>query len=515
MAEPALKQWTDPAFIATVMKSQQSASGAPAAPPPLQASAGKAARADETAPPSSPDARTVLTANGWKAILQHYKGKVKDNGLLGALAAYEKLPHGKYDDRIKALSHVWDLAQALDTTKHQPGIPAVTEYLVTTKITALDQIEVIKKEKKGEPIDPTTTTLQTTEHLPTPSYKLPSGTTGQATIQHEFDNLKHAIERYWGYYRDGLDNFLTTMQFSSEEEAEPHILAQAFTAVGKELLNVATGHMLEKASGGNAKVKSFLTEAFAVVKAGIEGAMSEAERAEKATGERQIVKFVTGMRNGIYDHQEAMVAAVDKSVDAAIRAFDAAAKGDSSHGKPSADGTLIGLAAGVLEGVHNGVAAFGTALPKAQYFQRRFTQAFATTPGTTHGGGGVGMQTGKLYFKLHINPDYTVDESRTSDEWTLVTQSPNPSRIAQSLMDSLDGTALWQVPFGKKIMIEWEEDAVQWHDGWLSFDDNPDSYSLVGIIDGKMGARIWNDQKIRDRVLGTHKVRGTNSDPSY
>ena len=90
-----------------------------------------------------------LTESGWKAMIAQSKGKVKDNGILRALATYAKLPPEKYDERIKALSQVFKLGLALSNTKVKIGIPAVEEYLSEMLGAAVKEQEEIEKEQKA------------------------------------------------------------------------------------------------------------------------------------------------------------------------------------------------------------------------------------------------------------------------------------------------------------------------------------------------------------------------------
>ena len=68
-----------------------------------------------------------LTESGWKAILQKFK--IKDNGLQGALAGYEKLAEDKYPERLKALAQVIQLAGNLKKSKECMSQPDVVKYL--------------------------------------------------------------------------------------------------------------------------------------------------------------------------------------------------------------------------------------------------------------------------------------------------------------------------------------------------------------------------------------------------
>ena len=69
----------------------------------------------------------ILTENGWKAIAQKFK--IKDNGLLKALATYGKLPEEKFDERLRAITTVTQMATNLQKAKEVAAIRDVDKYL--------------------------------------------------------------------------------------------------------------------------------------------------------------------------------------------------------------------------------------------------------------------------------------------------------------------------------------------------------------------------------------------------
>ncbi len=69
----------------------------------------------------------ILTENGWKATVQKFK--VKDNGLQKALATHEKLADEKFDERLKALGTVSQLAATLKKDKAVAAMAPVVKYL--------------------------------------------------------------------------------------------------------------------------------------------------------------------------------------------------------------------------------------------------------------------------------------------------------------------------------------------------------------------------------------------------
>jgi len=69
----------------------------------------------------------LLTQSGWKSISDKFK--IKDNGLQRALAAYEKLDETKYDECLKCLPSIQNLAAALRKTKEVAASKDTSKYL--------------------------------------------------------------------------------------------------------------------------------------------------------------------------------------------------------------------------------------------------------------------------------------------------------------------------------------------------------------------------------------------------
>jgi hypothetical protein len=364
---------------------------------------------------------------------------------------------------------------------------------------------VAARKQQGKP--PTQTINMDEEVIEVGLAKGSPGDTGEQMIKDQLTTLQTYIGDYWSNYQAGIQKFTNRMAFSSEEEAEPKHLKAVFTAFTKMALDKALGALPEPL-GEIVKTGKALAEAY----------VAESERAAAAGGEVKVVQYVNGLIDGVDKHRKAMRDAVENAKPGIITEFRRVAKTDNLKGKASEDGVIVGDAARVIKGVQKGVAAFSTNTPSAAKFEQQFARAFADTPGRTDLVSHGGVEAGKLYFKIQVKPDFSVDESNTSDAWILVTLNEKPERVAASLLESLEGGKPWQVDLGKKVMLRVEEDAFplnKWHDGWIMFTNSPDSYSIGGFTDAKLAAKVWGNNTIRSRVLNTAKLTGTKSEPGF
>ena len=94
-----------------------------------------------------------LVESGWKATLQQTKGKIKDNGLQRALAAYEKLPVEQFAQRLTSLQLVSKLTDALNNPKGHLGIKAVADYLSNISSAATKELQDVGKQQKASAAD--------------------------------------------------------------------------------------------------------------------------------------------------------------------------------------------------------------------------------------------------------------------------------------------------------------------------------------------------------------------------
>jgi hypothetical protein len=62
------------------------------------------------------------------------------------------------------------------------------------------------------------------------------GRTGEGEIEAQLIELQTAIGDYWDEYKSGIELFRDSMQFASEQEAEPKYLNAIFTSLGKRRL---------------------------------------------------------------------------------------------------------------------------------------------------------------------------------------------------------------------------------------------------------------------------------------
>jgi hypothetical protein len=87
----------------------------------------------------------LLTENGWKAIASQFK--LKDNGLLRALSAYENLADDKQAERLTAIGSVNVLAGNLKKDQSVVLIPRASNYLADMISAAESAASVIAKAK--------------------------------------------------------------------------------------------------------------------------------------------------------------------------------------------------------------------------------------------------------------------------------------------------------------------------------------------------------------------------------
>jgi thiamine kinase-like enzyme len=90
-----------------------------------------------------------LMESGWKSTLQQAKGKVKDNGLQRALAAYEKLPAEQFSERQTALQLISKLAGALNNPKGHLDVKAVADYLGNISAAVVKELQDLGKQQKS------------------------------------------------------------------------------------------------------------------------------------------------------------------------------------------------------------------------------------------------------------------------------------------------------------------------------------------------------------------------------
>src|SRR5882724_8075140 len=87
----------------------------------------------------------LLMESGWKTLAS--KWKVKDNGLQRTLAAYENLEEKDYDERLKTITAISKLADALTKNDYVADVPVVSKYLDQVVDAADSEQREIAKEK--------------------------------------------------------------------------------------------------------------------------------------------------------------------------------------------------------------------------------------------------------------------------------------------------------------------------------------------------------------------------------
>jgi len=199
------------------------------------------------------------------------------------------------------------------------------------------------------------------------------GDTGEQQIKDQLQQLKDDIQDYWVRYRSGVDLFAKAMQFSSEQEAEPDHLKAVFKAIGKKALDLALDEAGKKLGGPFGLIISTTKDV-------MEAWAAEDERVAEAGGQVAVLKYITSLTQGVDKQQKKMVDAINQGARPLLEQFEGLAKTDNLKGKASADGVVVGEAAGVITSVKNAVKAFEAKMPSTAYFQQQFTRAFADTP---------------------------------------------------------------------------------------------------------------------------------------
>jgi hypothetical protein len=339
------------------------------------------------------------------------------------------------------------------------------------------------------------------------------GRSGEVMITEEFTLLQTYIGVYWRQFSLGIENFATAMTLASEAEVETQMLKATFTAVGKAALDYALGQLADKLKSSVLGAHWGLV--ISLAKGAVEAWVAESERAAGAAGQVILKDYLISLRNSIKPAEDAMRKAVEDGEPKFIEEYRRLAKGDFAKGKPTDDGRVIGEAATVLTQVKEAVAAFNSAIPLADTFRARFTRNFAYTPGAQRTGGGGSVETGVLQFEIHLYRDgegkeFSVDEGNSWEAWTLYTKNPNPERIAESLVKTLQGKKPWQLDLTKKVKItvETEEFAINdYKTIRIAFENDPNSYRLnVGNAD--LAKKAW--KYAQTHVLAATKIDGSN-----
>lgn len=337
------------------------------------------------------------------------------------------------------------------------------------------------------------------------------GDTGEQQIKDLLQQMRDDVQDYWATYSRGLDSFQTSMSFASSAEAESKYLQVALKTVAKKAFDMALDEAGKKLGGPWGTIISTakgVAEAFA----------AEAERVAAAEGQVKIRDYIISIRNGISAQQKAMTAVIENGRAPMIAEYRRLGAGDFAKGKASDDGVVVGEAAGLVNALSQAVKGFKSKMASESYFQQQFTRNFADTPGrsdlVSHGG----VPTGRIYFGLSIYVDPTEDEKKPKwkvkdkdESWKLVTKAPNPDRVADSLMASLDGKKPWAVDLPKavKISLEVEESGLNsYQEGWIHFSSNPESFQVSSNYGEKWFELAWKAAEVRAAALNNTKLTG-------
>lgn len=335
------------------------------------------------------------------------------------------------------------------------------------------------------------------------------GIDAEQQIVNQLLELQAQIIVYWDNYAKGLDNFQTKMSFASGQEAEPDHLNTTLKALGKFALD----KVLDAAGKKGGEPFALVVDAAKDV---TEAWLEEEERVEKAEGQVKIADYIVAVRNSIAARRKAVMDRVLDAKGPILERYQRIADYDFSKGVASREGVVVGDAAQVILDVTNAVAAFRAAVPGPQAFQQILTKNFANTPGMTSSRGG--RPSGSVYFSMKLfhepakgDGGWSVTEK--ADVWTLVTSAPEPKRVAESLLSSLDGGRPCDIELPKMVHLQIEVAAEEgmntWAKGHIFFTSSPSSFEVRTLGDKALLADAWNVQWIRDIALTNKAIEGS------
>jgi len=333
------------------------------------------------------------------------------------------------------------------------------------------------------------------------------GIAGEQQIVNLMQPFRDGIQDYWSNYSDGLDNFVEAMQFSSEASARPDYL--------RATLKAAAGEALDQALGQLPDVVGPLSDIVGAVSSVTGAWVAERERAQAAAGEVRVRDYVASLRSGIPRQRNRMYEAVDSRMHALIRHFRQQATRDVGQGRTGAQGQVVGESGRVLNSIQQGVQAFRRAIPSVRDFQQRFTRNFASHERHS---AGTGRLTGNLYTRMSVvvergDPDRWSVRS-TADAWTLVTNQPNPDRIADSLRHSLDGGRVAEIDLPKMVRLSVEirgDDSQASPTGYVRFEGNPTRFTIRTNGSPDFLREAWQQEAVRRAALAIRGLEASSS----
>lgn len=344
---------------------------------------------------------------------------------------------------------------------------------------------------------------------------------GEREVEAEINELQGWVNLYLSAYRDGLNSFSDTMSFSSDEEAQPRYFDVALKEVGKVLLD----ELIDHATSNMPIVGPVVKGAKSVLTALYE----EAERAESAQGEARIREYIVSTRNAISEeggiHRQ-LLQIMDNARPALLGQYRNAVS-SSAEGAPDDDsrqemidsqgsrGHLTGEAATFIRDLKAQVERFKNSVPGASRFQRRFTEAFADTPGSTDYVSHGGLESGSLHLNMKVYRErhgsgsdaywsYRVED--TDSSWQLATSAPQASRLAQSLMDTLGGSVSnTALPKYLHVRVETEVWGLNEYDRAVIYFQDPSNPDYRGW-DANLSRWVWSIPQVQQNALAVTRI---------
>jgi hypothetical protein len=172
---------------------------------------------------------------------------------------------------------------------------------------------------------------------------------------------------------------------------------------------------------------------------------NEQQRAQAASGERTIANFITDLHSEIQNSKTEMGRQHNAHKGTLLNDFRVALNNSpsvstSDNGNP----VVSGEAARWIRNYYRSLVSLQENIPTPRRFQQMITEQFAINRGSFIGSvtQGTYRQSGilTLHAELEREPGevgYRVVD--IDDHWTLGTGASNPPRVAQNLMDSLNG----------------------------------------------------------------------------
>lgn len=347
---------------------------------------------------------------------------------------------------------------------------------------------------------------------------LPPGTTPAMFIGTQIGLVKDSLGLFWDNYRDGLLNFSTSMEFSSEQEAESQYLNAALKGVAKASLDLFLEGLFEGCPELAAPIK--------MAKEVITSLVEEHERVEKAEGEVKIAQFIIKAMNSIGPAKAGTLDALDKQQRPMQTTYAQLATNDDA--KTDVNSPPTGAAAELLKKLEDSQKKMRADVEKqpAPIFQEKFTNSFAVIGGEQVGPMNAGnYKNGTLYLTCRMYRDekgvYSMKDIDSS--WMLKTNAPKPERVAGSLDSALkaQNKEPYDAELPKVVRATLEVESGHWYesndldDTSYTFDDiNEVSFSgadasLHGNDPIEFKA-AW-DAVLKEKVKGIKGLRGSGA----